>query len=110
MIGYYPSFQLPDDLTSEDALRKLLSDLWDYRYDQLYEDSADDRPSGDLVQACQRLIQFLAADNPSQGHHRLLYMGWALAQAAAPTVAGWAPNDTRPQLVLQATNKLLKEH
>jgi hypothetical protein len=55
------------------------------------------------------LVTFLAADNPAQGHHRLLYMGWTLAQAAAPTVAGWAPDDTRPRLVLQAVHMLLEE-
>jgi hypothetical protein len=109
MIGYYPSFRLPDDLTDADGLHVLLSELWAYRYEQLYENVADLRPLGDLMQACQCLITFLAGDNPAQGHHRLLYMGWALAQAAAPTVAGWAPADTRPQLVLQATHTLLEE-
>jgi hypothetical protein len=108
-IGYYPTFRLPDDLANADALRLLLRELWDYRYIELYEKREDGRAPGDLVEAVNNIITLLAEHTPAIGHQRLLFVGWALALAASPTIKGWAPDATSPQIVLDAVHAFLKE-
>jgi hypothetical protein len=108
-IGYYTVFQLPADLADADDLRALLQELWSYRYSELYEDADDGRPVGQLANAVDRLLSFLLEHDPALAHHRLLYLGWALALASVPTIEGWAPDDTRPQFVLEAIHAWLEE-
>jgi len=109
LIGYYTAFQLPDDVADAADLHALLQELWDYRYDNLYEDADARRPVGNLATAIERLITFLVSHDPTLAHRRLLYLGWALALASAPTIAGWTPDDTRPQMVLDALRAWIEE-
>src|SRR5690349_3645667 len=89
--GYYTTFQLPGYIADTDDLRAFLRELWDYRYVDLYEDIDDDRPVGKLANAIDRLISFLIEHDLALAHRRLLFIGWALALASAPTIEGWAP-------------------
>jgi hypothetical protein len=64
---------------------------------------------GQLANTIDRLLSFLVEHDPALAHRRLLYLGWALALASAPTIEGWAPDDTRPQFVLEAVRAWLEE-
>jgi streptomycin 6-kinase len=107
--GYYSTFQLPGYLKDAEALRSLLGELWTYRYDDLYEDEADDRPlEDDLMAACKRIVRFLVTQESEKGHQRLLYLGWTLALSTLPTIEAWLPEDKRPQMVLDEVRATLE--
>jgi hypothetical protein len=108
-VGYYPDFRLPDYFTDAEDLRTLLHELWQYRYDDLYEDAEDGRPIGDVQKACERIVSLFTEHNPELSHRRLVYLGRTLALAVAPTVTYLAPEDSRPQQILDAVRAWLKE-
>jgi hypothetical protein len=101
-IGYYPVFQLPNYCLNPGPLLPLLQHLWQFRYEELYEDSHDVRPLGNLPHTIHTLVTFLAHHDLPLGHRRLLYLGLTLAHATAPTVCAYTPHDVRPWMIMNA--------
>jgi hypothetical protein len=92
-----------------EELRALLNQLWGARYPDLYESVDDGRPVESVQEAVAHLLTFLHEHQPALGHRRLLYLGWGMAQAVAPNMEYFQPDDNRAQLVLDAVNLFLTE-
>ena len=107
--GYYPDFQLPNGVVIVEPLHELLQELWSYRYDELYDDEDDNRITGVLEEVCRRLITFFVKYDPVQSHRRLVYLGWALALAAAPKITYIVSEDTESPPVFDAVRAFLEE-
>src|SRR5947209_976999 len=90
---YYPDFELPAWFAGPEHLHQLLKNVWDCGYDIFVAPRAARRPECDLDEMCGQLVAALWTEGSPLGYQRFLYLGWALALGAAPTIAWRAPED-----------------
>ena len=86
---------------------RTLADLWSTRYRELYEDG-DGGSLLPLSEAEGRVLDALTSEGGPVAHERLVYMAWALALAAEPTVLRHSPDEGRPARVLRRVEEQLR--
>lgn len=104
--GYFTEFGLPEWFDGPESLRVLIKNLWDQCYSDLYEEACDvAAPLGD---AFEQVLAAYATDGGGLGHQRLVWMALAYCSAAAITVNAYLPGDSRPEQVMTAVEKWLR--
>jgi hypothetical protein len=93
----YLEFSLPKWFDSPEALKEMLFTLWNRRYYELHEEAANSL----IEEAFEEALKAFGKPNDLTGHRRYVYMAWAMALAARPTLQHWFPEDTRPDTALE---------
>ena len=96
-------FQLPQWFTGPKALQATLHEVWQTKYEDLYEDDATD----EIYEAFRSVLAAFGLPDSGISHKRYVYMGLAMALAARPTLAQTYPEDKRPDFVLQKVSAWL---
>ena len=99
--SYYPSFKISPLFEIPSYLRNLLQELWQKHYEELYEKEADGTTS--LENAFEKILDTLWSSSDKTCHRRYVWMAYALALAAKPTVEAYLPNDLRSEQVIERT-------
>ncbi len=105
--SYYPSFKISPLFEIPSYLRNLLQELWQKHYEELYEKEADGTTS--LENAFEKILDTLWSRSDKICHRRYVWMAYALALAAKPTVEAYLPNDLRSEQVIERTATWLKD-
>ena len=96
-------FSLPQWFEGPEALKVMLQELWETKYEELYEDDATD----EIYEPFRRVLAIISESDRIVSHKRYVYMGLAMALAARPTLRRAYPQDKRPDLVLQKVSAWL---
>ena len=91
------NFQLPQWFEGPEALQVTLREVWETKYEELYEDDATD----EIYEAFRSVLAIISEPDSAVSHKRYVYMGLAMALAARPTLTDRFPQDKRPDFVLQ---------
>jgi hypothetical protein len=98
LVSLYPEFKLSYSAQIPDQLRDLIYSVWQYRYQELYEDHADAPVS--LEQSCENILDHLISYNSNSSYLYLMWMGLILGLSVQPTLTAYLPNDPRSELIL----------
>lgn len=98
LVSLYPEFKLSYSAQIPDQLRDLIYSVWQYRYQELYEDYADTPIS--LEKSCENILDHLISYNSNSSYLYLMWMGLILGSSVQPTLTAYLPNDLRSELIL----------
>ena len=98
LVSVYPEFKLSYSAQIPEQLRDLIYSVWQYRYQELYEDHADAPVS--LEQSCENILDHLISYNSNSSYLYLMWMGLILGSSVQPTLTAYLPNDPRSELIL----------
>ncbi len=98
LVSLYPEFKLSYSAEIPENLRDLIHSVWQYRYQELYEDQADAPIS--LEQSCEKILDTLIDYYSNSSDLYLIWMGLILGASVQPTLTAYLPNDTRAKMIL----------
>lgn len=98
LVSVYPEFKLSYSAQIPEQLRDLIYSVWQYRYQELYEDPANSPIS--LEQSCENILDHLIRYNSNLSYLYLMWMGLILGSSVQPTLTAYLPNDFRSELIL----------
>lgn len=98
------NFQLPQWFDGPESLQVALREVWETKYDDLYEDDA----TAETDEAFGSVLLAFGQPDTIVSHKRYVYMGLAIALAARPTLTYRFPKDKRPDLVLEKVSAWLE--
>lgn len=98
LVSVYPEFKLSYSAQIPEQLRDLIYSVWQYRYQELYEDPANSPIS--LEQSCENILDHLISYNSNSSYLYLMWMGLILGSSVQPTLTAYLPNDPRSELIL----------
>jgi hypothetical protein len=101
----HPGFTLPSWFMGPRELHELLRTYWEKRYADLFEAEGE----ASWRDAVEGILEAFGGPDDLPGHRKYVYMAWSLALAAYPTVKAWAPDDGRPDQVLDRVKAWTRE-
>lgn len=87
--GYYKEFRLPQWFNGPEELTKILQEVWNRSYPDLYDRGGED----DLESAIEEVLKTLGIFNKELTHKRYVYIAWTIALAAEATIKHYFPDD-----------------
>ncbi|MGB5771362.1 MAG: hypothetical protein WBM32_16070, partial [Crocosphaera sp.] len=97
--------QISDCYQIPSYLRDVLDDAWQNSYEELYEESRNQKKS--LEETFINILNAFDQNNLENLHYRYLFMAIIMAQAVEPTIKAYFPDDTRPEKVYQYVDEFL---
>jgi hypothetical protein len=98
LLSLHPEFKLSHSAQIPEQLRDLIYSVWQYRYQELYEDHANSPIS--LEQSCKNILDHLISYDSDSSYLYLMWMGLILGLSVKPTLTAYLPNDPRSKLIL----------
>ena len=87
--GHYREFRLPQWFNGPEELTKILQEVWNRSYPDLYDRGGED----DLESAIEEVLKTLGIPNTDTTHKRYVYIAWTIALAAEATIKHYFPDD-----------------
>jgi hypothetical protein len=103
--NHHENGQLPQWFEGSEALQTTLREVWETKYEELYEEDATD----ETYSAFRSVLAAFGLPDSTLSHKRYVYMGLVMALAARPTLAYRFPEDRRPDFVLQKVSAMLSK-
>lgn len=87
--GYYREFRLPQWFNGPEELTKILQEVWNRSYPDLYDRGGED----DLESAIEEVLKLLGRLNQDTTHKSYVYIAWTIALAVEATIKHYFPDD-----------------
>ena len=104
-IGYYPKFELSINYNVPLELEETLKKAWNRRYGDLYERGGQDN----VKEAFEEVLQAFGMPSDAISHRRYVYMAYAMALAAQPTIKHYFPEEYKIDSVQAIVSCWLKD-
>jgi hypothetical protein len=104
-IGHYTEFKFPKNLDIPTQLKETLQAVWDRKYRDLYEKDGN----CDVEAAFVEVMTALGMPNDAISHQRYVYMSYAMALAAQPTIKHYFPQESKVEIIQAIVSCWLKD-